>query len=382
MPKALTYRKDGALAQSTRTRNKQNSPILPSSNAPVCQALYDFLRLLLGIKKASDLVASSPGPERLAQFNCRSWDSEFLKRSKALLDLHGESPTTGNSPLYGKKKTLHESNRTTFLQHLDEINFPYAGFNWNEESSSAWNVTFSELILQHWNHARFAGAFLAYPMDPRAADSPSTMLALIIRWFTGRQDRIRREERNPGSAQRQQIMVQKSQQRLTLSTHRTDTLKMSKVADKFHGIFEDPLCNSDSEKQADGTLVKVPLKWRSQNLSALAARIDQLTIRRKQEENRKMFGPGQLLESRRQTSMANLQSDRKERVPRGLPKDFYDEQFFDGLGNQAQFEMCSQLPLGLSDLCLALDKKHTHSQKALTPSISTKSTSPLILKII
>ncbi|KAA1131634.1 hypothetical protein PGTUg99_034020 [Puccinia graminis f. sp. tritici] len=136
---------------------------------------------------------------------------------------------------------------------------------------------------------------------------------------------------------------------------------MSKVADKFHGIFEDPLCNSDSEKQADGTLVKVPLKWRSQNLSALAARIDQLTIRRKQEENRKMFGPGQLLESRRQTSMANLQSDRKERVPRGLPKDFYDEQFFDGLGNQAQFEMCSQLPLGLSDLCLALDKKHTHS---------------------
>ncbi|KAA1102492.1 hypothetical protein PGT21_000722 [Puccinia graminis f. sp. tritici] len=331
MPKASTYRQDGKIPQSNRTRNTQLDAKLPSSRTPVCQALYDFLRLLLGINGSTDLGPPSPSPEILAQFDGDRWSKEVFDESLVILGLQKESATPGEPLLFGKKKTLSVYHRTTFLQHLEK----------------------------HWDHARFAGAFLAYPMDPRAAGDPPTMRAIITRWFNGRREKILKEERRPGSAKAQAILVQKSQWRRK-AKHRTDTLKKLKVPEKFEQIFEDPLCNSDTEKQADGTLVKVPLKFRSNVATSLAAKVDQLTIRRKQEDNRKAFGPAQLLETSRQHTRGNHQLDRAEKVPRGLAEDFYDGEFFKGLGNQAQYEMCTQPRLGLSDLLLELEK---HSQQ-------------------
>ncbi|KAA1108171.1 hypothetical protein PGT21_002814 [Puccinia graminis f. sp. tritici] len=199
-------------------------------------------------------------------------------------------------------------------------------------------------------------------MEPKAAAEPSTILALITRWFNGRRDSIRKEERKPGSAETQKRLVQSSRRRKTLAKHRSDTLEMMKVPEKFWGIFEDPLCNSDTESLEDGTLVKVKLKWRSELASSLANKVDQISIRRKKEDNRRAFGPGQLLETRRQHSMQNIQPNKNTKVPRGLAVDFYDDQFLEGLGEQARYEMGVESSLGLSDLCFHLEKYSFNSQ--------------------
>ncbi|OAV87759.1 hypothetical protein PTTG_09821 [Puccinia triticina 1-1 BBBD Race 1] len=356
MPKASTYRKDGQLAQSTRTRNKQLASTLPNSNSPLCQALNDFIRLLLGIQKPSDLGPSSPSTEQLGQFH-RDWRADLLESQDFLSVLYTNAQVSANDDLrfYGKKKVLKESHRGPFLQHLVKTNFPRPCFNWNEGSSSAWNEAFSNLILQHWNCARSTGLFLAYPMDPDAAGNSSTILALITRWFNGRRDKIRREERMPGSAERQKQLIQKAHWRQRLAVHRTETLQGLKVPEKFQKIFEDPLCNSDTEEQQDGSLVKVKLQWRSKTASLLAASVDRLTARRKQEGNGKAFGPGQLLELSRINSTGNHQAVRSERVPRCLAVDFYDQTFLEGLGKQARDEMRVEARLGLPDLWIELE---------------------------
>ncbi|EFP93703.2 uncharacterized protein PGTG_19672 [Puccinia graminis f. sp. tritici CRL 75-36-700-3] len=347
------------MASSTRTQNKHLAPILPTFNSPVCQALYNFIRLLLGIDQPSDPWPSSPSSEHLSLF--RSWRGDPLDEGQLLAILEKER-LNNTLPLYGKKKALHESNRLAFLKHLANIQFPHPCFNWNEPSSSAWNAAFSRLILRHWNCGRLAGSFLAYPMDPNAAGKPSTILGLINRWFNGRRDSMLKEERKPGSLEAQKKLCKRSRWRKTLAKHRTDTLEKLQVPEKFRGIFEDPLCNSDTESLEDGTLVKVQLEWRSELASSLAARVDQLTIRRKIEDNRRAFGSGQLLETCRQNSTKNNQPRRKTKVPRAKAVDFYDDRFLEGLEEQSRYQICAESPLGLSDLWFHLDKSLGPSQ--------------------
>ncbi|KAA1100868.1 hypothetical protein PGTUg99_031444 [Puccinia graminis f. sp. tritici] len=299
MPQDSTYHRYGTLSSSTRTRNKYLSPQLPSHGSPLCQALHQFTRLLLGITKNSDPPPSSPNPAQLAQFHS-GWRSNTFDDDKKLISEIATRIATTNSaspPHCGKKKSLNLSHRNCFLEHLKTIKFPHDCFNWHEACSSAWNEALTNLILKHWNHAYVNGSFLAYPLDPGAAGDPLTITALIHQWFDGRRDVLLQEQRNPGSAQKKSQMIQRSRWRKTLSEHRTETLKRMKVDEKFHGIFEDPLCNSDTEKQEDGTLVKVKLPWRSTVATSLAARIDRLTIQRKKEENKRSFGPSQLLET-------------------------------------------------------------------------------------
>ncbi|POW01358.1 hypothetical protein PSHT_12572 [Puccinia striiformis] len=344
MSKAPSYRINGTLVSSTRTRNQQLRSKLPDSRSPLCQALYDFIHLLLGIKEPSDPWPSSPTHEQLALFT-RDWRGGASETGHIILLLTQGTATNDNLRLYGKKKVLHESNQTTFLELLQQSKFPHACFDWNADSTSPWNVAFSGLILRHWNRARLAGAFHAYPMDPAAAGEPPTLEALITRWFDGRRDEIRKEERNPGASLAQKKRIKSCHWRKQLALNRTETLRRSKVAEKFKGIFKDPLCNSDTETLDDGTLVKVKLKWRSESASLLAAKVDQLTIRRKENDNQKSHGPGQLLENRRQNHPGNPQTSRREKVPRCMAVDFYNNLFLGGLVPQAQDEMCAGAPL-------------------------------------
>ncbi|PLW42761.1 hypothetical protein PCASD_06858 [Puccinia coronata f. sp. avenae] len=361
MPKVSSYCLDGALPLSTRTWNKQLSSNLPSPNSPLCQALYDFIRLILDIKKPSKWP-SPPSSQQVAQFNAGSC-GDTSEEGPETIAFSGR-PLDGNMPLYRRKKALHESNQTTFLALLDKLKFPHPCFNWNKTSSSSWNQAFSRLILQHWNRSRLAGAFLPYPMDPEAAANTSTISDLITRWFNGRRDLIRKEQQNPGSSQAQKKLVWKSHWRRTLAIHRTETLESLKLPDKYCTIFEDTLCNSETESLEDGTLVKVALRWRSKMASLLATRVDRLTIQRKLEEKGRAFGSGQLLETRRQLPTRNQdvhQESQKQRVPQCLPLDFYNKQFYESFGTQAQQEMCSGSPLDLSDLWFLLDRDPTHS---------------------
>ncbi|KAA1139045.1 hypothetical protein PGTUg99_034594 [Puccinia graminis f. sp. tritici] len=357
MPKAKSYRHNGDHASSTRTRNKHLK--LPAYNSPLCQALYDFIRLLLGIRNNSDPCPSPPSVAQLAQLN-REWyltTSDEITKTTISKIANELTPIDSPTPLHGKKKVLHESHRIIFIRHLQIIKFPHECFNWNEPCSSAWNEEFTELIRKHWNHARASGAFLAYSMDPCAACDSSIITALIHRWFNGRRDEIHREERNPGYFEKKKKLIQRSHWRKTLSEHRSDTLKLLNVPSKFHGIFEDPLCNSDTEMDdTDSTLVKVKLAWRSPVAQALATRVNQLTIQRKEEGNKKVFGPAQLLETRRQISKKTQQAITQPKVPRCQPSDFYDEHYLLGLGKSAQEELCVEPPVGLSDLWFHLNR--------------------------
>ncbi|KNZ44560.1 hypothetical protein VP01_9038g1, partial [Puccinia sorghi] len=54
---------------TTRTQNRHLKSKLPAYNSPFCQVLYDFIRLLLGIRKNSDQWPPSPTASQLATFN-------------------------------------------------------------------------------------------------------------------------------------------------------------------------------------------------------------------------------------------------------------------------------------------------------------------------
>ncbi|OAV88108.1 hypothetical protein PTTG_29147 [Puccinia triticina 1-1 BBBD Race 1] len=353
MPKASSYLLSNHKS-STRTRNKRLFEMLPAHNSPLCQALYDFIRLILGVKNGSDKWRSSPSPSQLAQLNS-AWSSDTL--AETIIGISRQVTATqldSKTPLHGKKKVLHESHQVIFLRHLEILQFPHAAFNWNEPHSSPWNQALTNLILTHWIHAQENGAFSAYPMDPTAASDPNTLTGLIHRWFNGRQDEVKKEERNPGSSKFHKKLIQKSHFRKRLSEHRTDTLRRLRVDSKFHEIFEDPLCISDTEKEEDGKLVKVNLAWRSTVATKLAARVDGLTIRRKREDNGRAFGPGQLLENRRQQP-TQIRLAETTRIPRCQPEDFYAEEFLQSLGKAAKEELSIQPPLGLLDLWFNLD---------------------------
>ncbi|WAQ89525.1 hypothetical protein PtA15_11A214 [Puccinia triticina] len=192
-------------------------------------------------------------------------------------------------------------------------------------------------------------------MDPHAAAESSTIMALIRRWFNGRRDDLHREERKPGSAESQKRLIRKSRLRKTLSKNRTETLQRLNVDEKFQGIFSDPQCNSDTEDLENGKQVKVKLAWRSKIADSLAEKIDMLTVQRKEETSRKAFGPGQLLENRRQNSDSNSTVS-QAKIPRCLPRDWYDKQLLQDLGKSAREHLSDQAPLGLSDLCFHLDQ--------------------------
>ncbi|KAA1136506.1 hypothetical protein PGTUg99_034068 [Puccinia graminis f. sp. tritici] len=356
MPKASSSRFNETLTSyTTRTQNKHLAS-LPAYNSPLCQALYEFMRLLLGIKKSSDPWPPSPTPTQLAQFHSRWCPDDPEKR---LINAISQQVATGSEPTssdLGKKKTLHSTLQTTFVKHLKEISFPHAGFNWNEPGFSPWNEAFSDLILRHWDHARVTGAFIAYSMAPRPAADPAIIKSLIHRWFNGRQDELRREQRKPGSAENKKKMIKRSHLRKRLAKNRTDTLRRLNVDKKFQEIFADPQCTSDTEELEDGTQVKVRLAWRSKIADALAVKIDQITIRRKEKDHRKAFGPAQLLEIRRQQSTAINSACSQAKIPRCLARDWYDGQLLEDLGKAARQQLDDKAPLGLSDLWFDLDQ--------------------------
>jgi hypothetical protein len=67
------------------------------------------------------------------------------------------------------------------------------------------------LISKHWTYANSQGAFSSYPINPEH-DKPAKLTGVIVRWFNGRRDKIKRGKTND-ELQKERLTKKKGRRR-------------------------------------------------------------------------------------------------------------------------------------------------------------------------
>ncbi|KAH9455579.1 hypothetical protein Pst134EA_023038 [Puccinia striiformis f. sp. tritici] len=354
MPRSTNYRRQGEPSKSTRQHNKQMAAFLPKSDAPLCQSIYDFIKMVVAV----NITCLNPPVSSL------KLDATLVNDRRVFVDRIA-LPT---EPDYqGKKKSISTNYAVIFSKDLDCLNLQYRSFDWTSPASSNWNEMMIQLISKHWTHAHSQEAFSAYPIDPKH-ETPTTVIGVITRWFNGRRDLIRKG-RTKAEIKKEKLARKKSRQRSNLAFNRTKSIKNVVGANSpCLKAFDESRCHSDTEDCPDGKRLKVQIPWRSSTFAALCMLADTKTVERLRQETGRNFQSGQLFEIGRHRSD---KVEELEMVPMNLPLDCYDTAYFDSLTEQGRRELTTTPPCGLAEIHFQMMKSRSHIEEP--PSRSSRS---------
>jgi hypothetical protein len=190
---ALFHCRSGQAPMGTCARNKQLAKVLPSSNSPFSQSVYDFTKMLLKKVNPNAPWPDSPTCDQVLSFlSITNWQPLINSSDIFACFAHLSQP----SELFGKKKSIPSYYQNIFLEDLNIVHIPHCSFNWKEKSNSPWNKAFFEMILKHWMYTKSQGAFSAYPIDLSNKD-PSKLSGVLIQWFNGRRAQILAKKTSP-----------------------------------------------------------------------------------------------------------------------------------------------------------------------------------------
>ncbi|EGF97512.1 uncharacterized protein MELLADRAFT_85111 [Melampsora larici-populina 98AG31] len=311
--------------------NLADAPDIPNSASQISQAIYEYVRMLMGISRKSRSVVSDkntddptlPPPPTETEMNAwttrREDREESIKSAieKAMRKYIASKPA-GFKPNRKQKRTVErdaaERARSKFkstavaftsrLKHSSSSRYPHswglkceaafamAGFprctfDWEAGYESPWNSSISTIILDQWVKcfdARGARSFNIIASD----NKPGNREEILRRWFTNKKSDYRKQSKRevlmktPGGPEK--IAADKAYSKKCVSRRRTKNTiynaRKSVAVDVFGAESGEAEIISQREIHSDDDLTsstpsKVRFSWRSAELDTFISLIDQ-----------------------------------------------------------------------------------------------------------
>lgn len=166
---------------SVKAINRSVAQYLPQHYEPVCQSLFQFVKLLLNPEEEGPPYPAPPNEDQISIIASIGLDGT---QGPEIID----DDQLDASDVLGKTKKIPRRFLEFVNREIQGLGIQQISFQWDQKVETQWDTLVINVIVKHWLFARSKGAFQDYALNPEFC-TKEILFGILSRWLRGQKEK-------------------------------------------------------------------------------------------------------------------------------------------------------------------------------------------------